>query len=313
MPDIILHSFPESLFAEKIRLVLSHKKLDWKSVEVAINPPRPDLAPMTGGYRRTPVMQIGADIYCDTAVMIETLEQIAPEPSLYLPGKRGIIDTLAQWGDTSLFWACIGYLYQTDGVLVALSRKTPEQVDAYKRDRAALMSSRPQANLPETKATLTLYLQRMQDMLEGGGRFLFGDMPTVADFACYHPLWALRPLPPTAGILETAPLVLKWMDSMKAIGHGKRTELSAAEALAIGADSEPAAVDSQPSDIPGIEIGDEVEVMPSDYGLEPVRGVLVQVGPNHMAVRHRNERVGTMADHFPRIGYLIRTPEAQGD
>ena len=28
--------------------------------------PRPDLMPMTGGYRRTPVMQIGADIYCDT-------------------------------------------------------------------------------------------------------------------------------------------------------------------------------------------------------------------------------------------------------
>ena len=118
-----------------------------------------------------------------------------------------------------------------------------------------------------------------------------------------------RQLPPTAGILETAPLVLKWMDSMRGLTHGKHSELSTAEALAIGVASEPAEVSSGPSDIPGIALGDEVEVMPSDYGFEPVRGVLVQVGPNHIAVRHHNEVAGNMVDHFPRIGYLIRKPE----
>jgi glutathione S-transferase len=309
MHDIILHSFPESLFAEKIRLILGYKKLAWKSVETTIIPPRPDLEPLTGGYRRTPVLQIGADIYCDTVSMIQALERIAPEPSVYIPGKEGIIDTLAQWGDTALFWACIGYLYQTDGVLVALSKKSPEEVAAYKRDRGALMSSRPMISFAETKATLTIFLQRLQSMLEGDKQFFFGAAPTVADFACYHPLWCLRPLPPTAGILETAPLVLKWMDSMRGLTHGKHSKLSTTEALAIGVASEPAEVASAPSDIPGIALGDEVEVMPSDYGLEPVRGVLVQVGQNHIAVRHHNEIAGNMVDHFPRIGYLIRISE----
>jgi len=309
MPDIILHSFPESLFAEKIRLVLGYKKLAWKAVETTIIPPRPDLEPLTGGYRRTPVLQIGADIYCDTVSMIQVLERIAPEPSVYIPGKEGIIDTLAQWGDTALFWACIGYLYQTDGVLVALSKKSPEELAAYQRDRALLMSSRPMISFAETRATLTIFLQRLQSMLEGNKKFFFGDAPTVADFACYHPLWCLRPLPPTAGILETAPLVLQWMDSMRGLTHGQHSELSTAEALAIGIASEPAELSSGPSDIPGIALGDEVEVMPSDYGLEPVRGVLVQVGANHIAVRHQNEVAGNMVDHFPRIGYLIRKPE----
>ncbi len=242
MPDIILHSFPESLFAEKIRLMLGYKNLTWKAVETTIIPPRPDLEPLTGGYRRTPVLQIGADIYCDTVSMIQVLERIAPEPSVYIPGKEGIIDTLAQWGDTALFWACIGYLYQTDGVLVALSKKSPEEVAAYQRDRGALMSSRPMISFAETKATLTIFLQRLQSMLEGDKQFFFGAAPTVADFACYHPLWCLRPLPPTAGILETAPLVLKWMDSMRGLTHGKHSKLSTKEALAIGVASEPAEV-----------------------------------------------------------------------
>jgi len=309
MHDIILHHFPESLFAEKVRLILGYKKLAWKSVTVTIVPPRPDLSPLTGGYRRTPVMQIGADMYCDTVSMIQALERIAPEPGVYPPGKQGIIDIVAQWGDTSLFWACIGYLYQSDGVQVALSYKTPEQIEAYKRDRAALLSSQKLPGFAENKATLTLYLQRLQDMLSRGQKFLIGDTPTVADFACYHPLWVLRPLPPTAGILETAPLVLKWMDAMQAIGHGNFSEMTSAEALAIGTRAEPAAAAGGSSDIPGIALGDEVEVLPSDYGFEAVRGVLVQVGPNHIAVRHSNDIAGNMVDHFPRIGYSIRKPE----
>jgi glutathione S-transferase len=309
MADIILHSFPESLFAEKIRLMLGYKNLTWKAVETTIIPPRPDLEPLTGGYRRTPVMQIGADMYCDTASMIQVLERIAPQPSVYVPGKEGIIETLAQWGDTALFWACIGYLYQTDGVMEALAQKSPEEVAAYKRDRGAMMSARPMISFAETKATLTLFLQRMQSMLEGDKKFFFGNSPTVADFSCYHPLWVLRPFAATNGILQTAPLVLKWMDSMRDLGYGNPSPMTTAEALQVGIHSEPEEIASAPSDIPSIQLGDVVEVMPSDYGLEPVRGVLVQVGPNHLAVRHHNEIAGNMVDHFPRINYLIRKPD----
>ena len=68
MPDfpIILHHFDQSPFSEKIRLIFGLKSIAWRSVRISRIMPRPDLMPLTGGYRRTPVMQIGADIYCDT-------------------------------------------------------------------------------------------------------------------------------------------------------------------------------------------------------------------------------------------------------
>ena len=96
MSQLILHHYPTSPFAEKIRLIFGYKKLAWHSVIIPRIMPKPDLTALTGGYRRTPVMQIGADIYCDTALIADLLEKIAPAPSLYpvsythltLPTKR---------------------------------------------------------------------------------------------------------------------------------------------------------------------------------------------------------------------------------
>ena len=266
------------------------------------------MSALTGGYRRTPILQIGADIYCDTALMAETLERLFPATSIYPadPTSRAVVETFSQWGDSNLFWACIAYFYQTDGVGHALSHQTPEQQETYYKDRAALLASRPLSGVAETRATLLIYMQRLEQMLAGGQQFLFGQSPTLADFSCYHPLWCLRSVAPTASILETAPRVLAWMDRVLAIGHGRHSDFASTDALEIARKASAAVINSAASDIPGIALGDEVEVMPSDYGLEPVRGQLVLVEPNHIAIRHHNERAGTLVDHFPRIGYLIR-------
>src|ERR1700689_1920242 len=80
---IILHHFEESPFSEKVRLVFGLKNIAWTSVRISRIMPRPDLMPMTGGYRRTPVLQIGADIYCDTQVILRELERRFPEPTLF--------------------------------------------------------------------------------------------------------------------------------------------------------------------------------------------------------------------------------------
>ncbi len=75
MSELILHHYPTSLFAEKARLMLGFKGLTWRSVTIPSIMPKPDLTALTGGYRRTPVLQAGADIYCDTALMARRLEQ----------------------------------------------------------------------------------------------------------------------------------------------------------------------------------------------------------------------------------------------
>ena len=91
MHDLILHHYAGSPFSEKMRLVLGFKGLAWKSVTVPVVLPKPDVIALTGGYRRTPLLQIGADIYCDTPLICDVLEHRQPSPSLYPPGSTGAV------------------------------------------------------------------------------------------------------------------------------------------------------------------------------------------------------------------------------
>jgi glutathione S-transferase len=117
MSDLILHHYPTSPFAEKIRLIFGFKQLAWRSVIIPMIMPKPDLTALTGGYRRTPVLQIGADIYCDTALICDVLEHIAPQPNttLYPEAVKGVARIVAQWADSALFTAAMAYNFQPDG------------------------------------------------------------------------------------------------------------------------------------------------------------------------------------------------------
>ena len=81
--DLILHHYDFSNYSEKVRLALGYKGLDWCSVIIPPVAPKPDLTPLTGGYRRTPVLQVGADIYCDTRLILAELERRKPQPTLF--------------------------------------------------------------------------------------------------------------------------------------------------------------------------------------------------------------------------------------
>ena len=89
MSDLILHHYPQSPFAEKMRLILGYKNLSWQSVLAPMIMPKPNLVALTGGYRRIPVLQIGADIYCDTALICDALEHRQPSPTLYPETQKG--------------------------------------------------------------------------------------------------------------------------------------------------------------------------------------------------------------------------------
>ena len=73
MAELIFHHYPNSPFSEKIRLIFGLKHLAWRSVLIPVILPKPDVVALTGGYRKTPVLQIGADIYCDSALIARVL------------------------------------------------------------------------------------------------------------------------------------------------------------------------------------------------------------------------------------------------
>ena len=85
MPELILHHYDMSPYAEKIRLALGWKGLPWRSVITPTVLPKPDHFELTGGYRRVPVLQVGADVYCDTHLIARVLDRIQPSRPLAPP------------------------------------------------------------------------------------------------------------------------------------------------------------------------------------------------------------------------------------
>ena len=307
MADLILHHYPTSPFAEKIRLVLGYKKLAWKSVIIPMIMPKPDVVALTGGYRKTPILQIGADIYCDTALICDVVEHLQPEPSLYPEPSKGMGRTLAQWADSTLFWTAMAYNFQPAGVAQVFANAPPEAAKAFAADRQAMRSGMPRMPAADAAAAYKSYLRRMSDMLDGGP-FLLGALPSVADFAAYHPLWFTRTRTPAmAGVLNATPAVLAWMDRMAAMGHSSFEKSTAAEALAVAAGATPLpVVDDFFQDEHGIALGTPVEIASENFGQEPTQGDLVAATRLHYTLRRTDARAGTVHVHFPRIGYILK-------
>ena len=115
MSQLILHHYPLSPFAEKVRLILGYKQISWQSVHIPMYMPKPDVVALTGGHRRTPFMQIGADIYCDTSLICDVLEHLAPTPTLYPDAVKGAARIVAQWADSMLFPVAMAYNFQPAG------------------------------------------------------------------------------------------------------------------------------------------------------------------------------------------------------
>lgn len=315
MPDLILHNYSRSPFSEKVRLLLGHKKLAWKSVSIPAIMPKPDLQALTGGYRRTPVLQIGSDVYCDTALIADVLEHIAPMPTAYPEPEKGMSRILAQWADSTLFWAAMAYNLQPKGAAEVFADMPPEAAKAFGEDRGKMSASGMSRLRPADAAgAYKSYLRRLSDMLDDKP-FLLGEVPCIADFSAYHPLWYTRRIDAVKDILELTPSVIDWMDRMAAIGHGTSTPMTADAALAVSkaavsAATRPLLSDSTFQDDHGIPRGSRVTIRAETFGLEETAGELVAASRMHYTLRRTDERAGTVHVHFPRIGYVLKLADA---
>ena len=132
----ILHHFELSPFSEKIRLIFGLKRMAWRSVLVPMAMPKPDVVALTGGYRRTPTLQVGAEIYCDTALIAQVLDTLIPAPPLEPPGAP-VAPAVAAWADSTLFWQAIVVTQAAEPRATLFRGMTPQAIAAVRADRAA--------------------------------------------------------------------------------------------------------------------------------------------------------------------------------
>ena len=311
MSALILHHYPTSPFAEKVRLIMGYKKLSWQGVTIPMVMPKPDLMPLTGGYRRTPVLQIGADIYCDTSLICTMLDHVQPEPSLYGSHAKGLVRTVAQWADNIVFPVAMGYNFQPAGAAHVFASTDPEVVKVFAQDRQAMRGGASRMPAADATGAYKNYLRRVSSMLEGQD-FVLGSQPTLADFSIYHSVWfTVVKVPLLAGILDTTPLVKAWVARMQAFGHGNNSELSTTDALNVAHDATPLDVSKEVfQDEHGIPLGTQVIVHAESFGTEPTQGELVAATRTRYSLRRNDPRTGSVHVHFPRNGFILKRAEA---
>lgn len=306
MTDIILHHYHGSPFAEKIHVLLGVHQLQWRSVIIPKVMPKPDLLALTGGYRKTPVLQIGADIYCDTALISRVLDERSNQPSLYPAEHQFSAQAIATWADNILFPITVALVFQPE--IISQRFSSPAETEAFVKDRIALRKNgyQRQVSVAEAHAVLDSCLADYNQQLSDGRPYLLGEAVTIADVAVYHPLWFVRGAAVVGEKLKPYRHLLDWMDRLASFGHGESEALSAEAAIEIARSSSIATVEHS-SDIPDVAVGDEVEVAPADYGMDPVRGTLLRADGREIIVQRNDERAGEVAVHFPRFCYTLRT------
>ncbi len=300
MPEIVLHQYVNSPFSEKIRKILAHKKVRWRSVEQPVIMPKPKLVPLTGGYRRIPVLQLGADIYCDTGIIIRKLDELFPEPSIYPPGLEAACHAINLWADRRFFFSTTPIIFE---------KLAPTLPPEFIEDRRKMMTGAAMAELSSNAPNARNQVRAFLDMLDRSlqrQHFLLGDSFSLADAACFHPVWFLRAEPSAFALAQKHRSLMQWFERIDGMGYGDVTPMEPDEALEIARVSTPQTKEALDPDDPNpIKPGASVSITPDDYGFEPVIGSVVASTLYEIAIRREDPHLGAIVNHFPKVGFRI--------
>jgi glutathione S-transferase len=301
---LILHHYDASPYAEKIRLMLGWKGLRWQSVLSPPQPPRPNVDPLSGGYRRIPIGQIGADVFCDTFVIAQEVARLADAPELDPERATGDATAILERAEGDVFFAAIGSVAPATLLGTLLRTVGPLGLVRFALDRARMMQNAnvkpPQGDA--ARSIMKAYLDDLEQRLVDRD-FLTGAAPTIADFAAFHPLWLhvasrRRPLDARYSYL------VHWYGRMEALGHGTREEVDAERAFEAARTAKPRPLPVATGDADP-RVGRRVSIAPTDYGTVPVTGTLVAATPSRYVVARETDRFGTVHVHFPQRGFTL--------
>jgi glutathione S-transferase len=248
-------------------------------------------------------MQIGADIYCDTQCITRELERRFPEPTLFPDGCKGLASATAMWTDKAFFQGTVNLVFGS------LADKVPQEFIA---DREKLRGARfdiaaMTAAIPQMRDQFRANVQWIEAQLGDGRNWMCGEHVSLCDINAYMNVWYARTnLPDLDKMLAEFPATQAWEARMRAIGHGTSTEMATSAALEIATRALPQTAGlADPHDPNGRKPGDSVTVMPDDYGKIGVRGEIVALSAQHIAIRRTDPVAGEVVVHFPRAGFLV--------
>lgn len=302
MAELVLHHYEISLFSAKIRAMLGYCELPWGSALTPPMPPRPLVDRLAGGYRRIPVAQVGADIFCDSRLIADEIAQLAGRPELSLARVDTAQRELVERAELEVFFACVRRAAGWPLMRRVLRDYGPTALFKLLRDRAGMARSinEPRLRVNPSANAVEAYLDDLEALLSGD--FLFGDRPTIADFSAWHCLWFVTRVGGRE-LLANHPRTQIWAANMTAFDSGARRELTPETVLS-------QARDAEPRELPGDAgqdalLGETVAIAPADYAPEPVHGTLVASLADRFILRRETPDAGTVHVHFPRERFSL--------
>ncbi|NCX48835.1 MAG: glutathione S-transferase family protein [Gammaproteobacteria bacterium] len=308
MSDLILHHYWPSPFAHKIRLALGLLGNAWKSVEIPRVPPKPLLMPLTAGYRRTPVLQSGADVYCDTQNIVRALTEITDNHQLLPTKLSGKILAFTDWADGAVFNLAARVVLTS-----ALDTAPPEFI----QDRGGLYFGpnwTPEglrSQLPGVILQLAAHLNSIDSGLSSQGGFMSNDL-SYADVTIAYLAWFIR------GRWDQGPEFLQQFANIERIEREVHEavrevyeDLSAEDALKIAANSESQSPSGMTKQC-GVTLkqGMQVAIKPqAETSDPPVVGRLRYLDRARVSIDHHAPEVGDVVVHLPIAGYQIQPCE----
>ena len=299
----ILYHYLASPYSEKLRLALGVAGIQWGSVIVPAQPPRPFLDVFLSGYRRIPVLQIGAHFYCDSALAFDALAEVSDrlKPAGHLSRSN---ELLRRHAEDRIFFAVIAAaspvsvlrLLAQDLGLFGLFRFLKDRSDMMKGSTVEKLSQRAAARLVKD------FVGQLNGLLKQD-RFLGGAHAGYLDLCCYHPLWMASVINRET-LSALPPLVQAWMQRVAALGHGSPMPICQNEIHdKVIADR----FQNFVGEVSGpFEQGSLVSVRPTDYARDSTEGHLVFMD-EHQCVITRNLPSGNAVFlHFPIIGFEVR-------
>ena len=262
-------------------------------------PPKDDLVALTGGYRGTPVLQIGADVYVDSQRIARELEARFPTPTLFPDGSTGLAYAAVKWAD-AFFRA---------GLNLAIATTSTGWPAEFRADRQGIFPDIDfdAVDADHARAQLRAHAGFVEQQLEDGRRFLLGAEPGLFDVHAWTVPWFTRAsIPGVDELFAAFPRMKDWEARLEGLGEGRRRECTAEEAFAVARASTPAPGEAADGDAQGLQAGMRVEVAPDDTRRGSVEGEVVAASWNEVAVRRTHPACGEVVVHFPRIGYRVR-------
>ena len=301
-PTLILHQYDISPFSQKAQKMMGLKELSWQSVEMPMIAPKPDVEALTGGYRGTPVLQIGRDVFIDNWMIARALDEFdASGPAINAQG--GLREAaLYAWGErlfTPLLHAALAaYQSEWDADFLADRKRVFPDVDFDTLD----------VSDPDRRSQVRAYLGTVEAQLGLDQDFLGGVQADSCDIHVWGMVWMIHSaLPALMPIVETFPRLTDWYERVSALGTGDREDVKIDVAWQSLKDGPARPLPDTPDQEPLAPwVGEVVDIAAGSADRGSASGRLLAV--DHEQVVLGVEPISGEAAQvwFPRFGYHLR-------